>query len=111
MDLAGFVAVRPEFAGTDPTVVADALAEAARTMGTEAWGPFGTTSLPSTIADDGQKWLTGDLLSQQPMGQATRLDPNKGKTTYRVQYERLLETIVFPFAVAGGGVIPGRGFF
>lgn len=95
----------PEFFQTDLVLVADRLSEAAAWMSTDpasAWGAFGTTSNPTTKADHAQKWYAAHLLSQSPLGQATRLEPNKGRTVYLDRYEELRDSLGTPtFLVAG----------
>lgn len=104
MDARGFMAEYPEFSQTDPVLIAAKLAEAARWMDSSAniWGPFGTSSMAATKADDGQKHYAAHLLSQHPFGGATRLEPGKGRTTYLERFEELRDSLGTPtFLVAG----------
>ena len=104
MDLAGFVAEFPEFADTNPVVVQAKLDEAARWMdrSSQGWGPFGTTSMASTNADDGQKYLAAHIIAQMPFGASTRMEPTKGQTTYGDRYIELRDSLGTPtFLVAG----------
>lgn len=112
----------PEFQGmTDPLLVAACLNRAAVAMGgpnVAVWGSFATptpairsggTTLPGgttipTTADLAQGNLAAHYLVSSPFGTEMRLQPGgDGRSSYLLEYERLLETVAGGFLVAGVG--------
>lgn len=93
MDIATFIAFRPEFAEVDATVIQSALDEASRRTPSSVWGTF---------TDDGVSLLAADIITESPMGGATRLQPGD-TSTYRRRYDELAEIVgCGAFLVAGG---------
>jgi hypothetical protein len=79
LDRAGFLVLYPEFASTDEDLVTAKLAEAERSIG-DAWGER---------EDEGHGLLTAHRLGLSVNGHVSRLNSDKGQTTYGRDYDRV----------------------
>lgn len=93
MDYPTFIARRPEFSQVQAIYVNASLVDAAEQMDPTVWG---------AKFDQGQMWLAADLLTTSPYGGATRMVAGQGKSWYREQYDRLLESLCLGVMVGGG---------
>jgi len=91
-----FLAAFPEFKDTNPKLVETKIAEAQRWVAPSVWG---------TLTDDGVGYWAADVLATSPMGLNVKLAPG-ATTTYRVQFDRLMLSVVGGFAGAVGPWCP-----
>ena len=103
MDVATFQRTFPEFQQTDAGLIQAKLNEAALEIGRAAFGSFAASGSPITLADKAQAYLAAHLLTQNPLGQATRSAPDKGESVYLVEYKRLLGIAALPGSVIVSG--------
>lgn len=112
MDINGFFSRFPELAGANKALVGACLDEAKRWIGTDVWGSFGTTSLATTQADDGQKYVAAHLIATSPLGLSTLNIPNKdGRTQYLDRFEELQSSLGIVGCLVAGGFTPALGPF
>lgn len=86
MTLAEFKVQYPEFTKAGDSILTAFLSAAALQLSPAYW---------TTYYDQGHGLLTAALLADSPNGQNARLQSDKGTSTYRKQYERLLSEITF----------------
>ena len=101
MSPTAFLARYPEFARAGLPLVEAVLGECAARLDVGTWG---------TLFDAGHGLLTAHTLALSPFGQAARMAPKDGVTTYWRQYDELLRIVSCGGAVAAGYVYRGWGF-
>lgn len=84
LDLAGFRALYPEFAKASSDLVQSRLDQATNRYDPDVW---------AERSDEAHGLQTAHLLAISPFGQAARLVSEKGRSTYLVEYERILPEV------------------
>ena len=95
MTSAGLIARFPELATIGATAdglaaITSAVADATLRVDPLVW---------TTSTEDGIAWLAMSLLASSPYGRNARMAAQDDVSTYRIEYERLLATVVSGFRV------------